>query len=97
MQKVTRVFILRQVEIDFRKVKKGDLFCLEVSDGEKTETSDWSMALEDATADGHIPNEFYVPSDKVYLVVGKPEISKIIINQKHIVNDNEIPEKRVLQ
>lgn len=97
MRKVTRVFVLRQVEVEFKKIQKGDLFCLEIDDNNKKSTTDWSLALANSQEDPHSPKEFMVPSDKVYFIVGKPEISKIVLNQGCQEDVTNMPAERTLQ
>jgi hypothetical protein len=98
MRKVSRVFLLRQVDVDFKKIKKGDMFCLEIEENGIKETTGWTVALEDAQEDPNIPKEFFVPSDKVYFIIGKPEMAKVVfVDEKASATKPKIIENRSLQ
>jgi len=74
-QAVRRCIVLRQSEIDFRDLKRGEIFCIETSnDAHERITTDWACALEDAQEDEDHPGQFTVPADRMSFVVGRPEI-----------------------
>ena len=78
MSKVSKVFILRQVEGKFPDIKKGDIFALEIADdGKLPRMTEWAIAVDNPQENPNDSRELYIPSDKVYLVIGKPEISSL--------------------
>lgn len=78
MKKIKKVMLLRQVEAKFSDIKKGDIFSVVVEeDGKIPAQSEWAMAVEDSQMNPQDHREFYIPSDKVYLVLGRPEISSL--------------------
>jgi len=82
---VNRCFILKQKEADFRHLKKGDIFQLETRDTEGGVTyTEWNVALTDATEDPDHPGQYTVPSDKMYFIVGKPEVSTVAMRKLEI-------------
>jgi hypothetical protein len=87
-QAVRRCIVLRQTDIDFRDLKRGEIFCIETSDGSHSAiTTEWACALEDAKEDPHHPGQFIVPADQMSFVVGKPSI----VN--HLLRPVEAPSK----
>lgn len=77
---VKRCVVLRQQEVDFRYLRRGDLFCLETTnEAHDVSTSEWSLALGDATEDPSHPGQFQVPAERVYFIVGKPEVSNHLL------------------
>lgn len=80
--------MLRQAEVDFRRIKRGEIFCLEATDESgNTTVTDWSIALEDAREDSKHPGQYVVPADRLYFLTGKPEI------QNHLLRPLEAPKK----
>lgn len=73
-QAIKRCVILKQVEVDFREIRRGDIFRVESTDGGNNATvSEWAMAMQDSQEDPKHPGQYLVPADRVYFVVGKPE------------------------
>ena len=82
---VKRCLVLTQKEKDFRHLKRGDLFQLETSDGEGgLDYTEWNVAMADASEDPEHPGQYLVPSDKIYFVVGKPEISQVAMRSLEV-------------
>jgi hypothetical protein len=70
--------MLRQVEAKFSDIKKGDIFSVVIEEeGKIPQQTEWAVAVEDSQMNPSDHREFFVPSDKVYLVIGKPEISSL--------------------
>lgn len=77
-KRVKKIMMLRQVEAKFSDIKKGDIFSVIIEeDGKIPNQSEWAMAVEDSQMNPQDHREFFVPSDKVYLVLGRPEISSL--------------------
>lgn len=87
-QAVRRCIVLRQSEVDFRDLKRGEIFCLEVSDDAYNKvTTSWSVAMDDAKEDPEHPGQFIVPADSMSFIAGKPEI------KNHLLRPVEAPTK----
>ena len=74
MSKVKKAFLLKRCEVDIKTIKRGDLFCLELEGQPLGESPDWMVALVDAVPDPMKPGEVAIQADRVYVVVGRPEV-----------------------
>ena len=68
---VTRVFAMRQVEVDFDSVKEGDIFRLVTfSKGQMPQNTDWALATQGSVEDPERKGAYKIPCERLHMIVG---------------------------
>jgi len=71
---VTRVFVMRQVEVEFDKVKEGDIFRLVTfTKGQMPQSTDWALASQGSVEDDKQKGAYKIPCEKLHMIVGNME------------------------
>lgn len=91
-QQVQRAHVLKQIDVQTKDIKRGDIFRLTVKDagGRETQT-EFMVALTDAAVDPET-GALSLQSDTIHIVAGRPECLQLSVRKGELTRQPLAPQ-----